>query len=123
MRVAAALRFDVTSFVDESFHEIFVQITALQRIMIHVETTQLVIVVHERDAATAAAIGTLKHERITVRVREIQQQSHVGNRLGNAGNRRNFGERGHTTCGDLIPQAAPASITFCAKVATSERNP
>ena len=21
-----------------------------------------------------------------------------------AGNRRNFGERGHTTCGDLIPQ-------------------
>lgn len=38
VRVAAALRFDVTSFVDESFHEIFVQITALQRIMIHVET-------------------------------------------------------------------------------------
>ena len=104
VRVAAALRFDVTSFVDESFHEIFVQITALQRIMIHVETAQLVIVVHERDTATAAAIGTLKHERITVRMRKIQQQSHVGNRLGNAGNRRNFGERGHTTCGDLIPQ-------------------
>ena len=104
VRVAAALRFDMTSFVDESFHEIFVQITALQRIMIHVETAQLVIVVHERDAAAAAAVGALEHQRIAVRVREVEQQSHVGNRLGNAGNRRHLRESGHAAGRDLVAQ-------------------
>ena len=103
VRIAAALRFDVTPFVDESFNEIFVQIAALQRVMIHVEAAQLIIIMHQRDAAAAAAIGALEHQRITVRVCEIKQQSHVGNRLGNTGNRRNFRKRRHTTCGDLIP--------------------
>ena len=102
VRIAAALRFDVTPFVDESFNEIFVQIAALQRVMIHVEAAQLIIIMHQRDAAAAAAIGALEHQRITVRVCEIKQQSHVGNRLGNTGNRRNFRKRRHTTCGDLI---------------------
>ena len=79
VRITTALRFDVTSLVDESFHEIFVQITALQSVMIHVEAAQLIIITYQRDASTTAAIGTLEHQRITVRVCEIKQQSHVGN--------------------------------------------
>ena len=104
MRVASALRFDVTPLVDEPFHEVLVQIAALQSVMIHVEATQLIIIMHQRDATAATAIGALEHQRITVRMREIKQQSHVGNRLGNTGNRRNFRKRRHTTCGDLISQ-------------------
>ena len=47
--------------------------------MIHVEAAQLIIITYQRDASTTTAIGTLEHQRITVRVCEIKQQSHVGN--------------------------------------------
>ena len=104
VRIAAALRFDMTALVDESFDEILVQIAALQRVMVHVEAAQLVIVVHERDAAAATAIGALEHQRIAVRVREIEQQTHIGNRMGDAGNRRNLGKGGHATGRDLVAQ-------------------
>ena len=102
VRIASALRFDVTALVDEPFDEILVQIAALQRIVVHVEATQLVVVVHERDAAAATAVGALEHQRIAVRVREVEQQSHVGNRLGNAGNRRHLRESGHAAGRDLV---------------------
>ena len=39
VRIASALRFDVTALVDEPFDEILVQIAALQRIVVHVEAT------------------------------------------------------------------------------------
>ena len=104
VRIASALRFDVTALVDEPFDEILVQIAALQRIVVHVEATQLVVVVHERDAAAATAVGALEHQRIAVRVREVEQQSHVGNRLGNAGNRRHLRESGHAAGRDLVAQ-------------------
>ena len=73
VRIASALRFDMTSLVDESFHEVFVEVPALQRIVAHMEPAQFVIVAHQRDASAATAVGALEHQRIAVRMREIEQ--------------------------------------------------
>ncbi len=104
VRIASALRLDVASLVDEAFHEVFVQVAALQRVVVHVEAAELIVVVHQRDAASAAAVGTLEHQRISVRVREVEQQTHVGNRMGDARDRRHLGRRRHLTRGDLVAQ-------------------
>ena len=104
MRIAAALRLHMTALVDEAFHEVFVQVAALQRVMIHVESAKFIVVAHQRDATAATAVGALQHQRIAVRMREVEQQAHVGNRMRDARHRRDLGEGRHSPCGDLVSQ-------------------
>ena len=102
--VAPALGLHVAGLVDEAFDEVFLQIAALQRIMVQVEAAQLVVVVHDGDAVSAAAVGALHHDREAVRVREVEQRVDVGGRFGQAGDRRDLGLGGHAARGDLVSQ-------------------
>ena len=65
----------MAGLVDELLDEVLVQVAALHRVMVQVEATHLVIVVHDGDASAATAVGALEHQRIAVRVREVEQQS------------------------------------------------
>ena len=72
--------------------------------MTQIEAAQLVIVVHDGDAAAATAIRALHHNRIAVRLREIKQLTHVTHRFGNTGDRRDFRAGGNPAGRDLVTQ-------------------
>ena len=104
VRVAPGLGLDVACLVHELLDEVFLQIAALQRVVVHVEAAQLLVVMHHGDAVAATAISALHHDRVAVGVCEVEQRSHVGHRFGQARHRRHFGAQGHSAGGDLVAQ-------------------
>ena len=102
--VAAALGLHVAGLVDELLDEVLVQVAALHRVMVHVEATHLVIVVHDGDASAATAVGALHHHRVAVRVREVQQRAQLAHRLADARHRRHLRGLRHATRGDLVAE-------------------
>jgi hypothetical protein len=102
--VAPALGFYVARLVDEALDEVLVQVPALQRVMAHIEAAQLVVVMHQHDAAPAAAVRALHHQRVAVRVREFEQRSDVAHRVGDAWDWRHLGALGDAPGGDLVAQ-------------------
>ena len=104
VRVAPALRFHMTAMVDEPLHEVLGQIAALHRVVVQVEPAQLVVVAHERDAAAATAIGAFHHERIAMRVREVEQHAHVAHRMRDTRHRRHLRLGGHIARADLVAE-------------------
>jgi len=91
VRVAPGLGLDVACLVHELLDEVFLQIAALQRVVVHVEAAQLLVVMHHGDAVAATAISALHHDRVAVGVCEVEQRAHVGHRFGQAGHWRHFG--------------------------------
>ena len=104
VRIAAALGLHMPAMVDETLHEVLVEVAALHGVVVQVEAAQLVVVAHERDAPSAAAVRALEHERVAVRVCEVEQHAHVAERMRDARHRRHLGVHGHAACADLVSQ-------------------